>query len=216
MTESDSLANSLDIMRKIQTAVAVIIFGLLAWWVWSWLSHRKADAIAAAETRMWKAYYKRDAIALGLELAALLRSQFGLSYLQSIEVAKEMGSSAMKFQEGGGGDYSEALPELELAYGRLQALSGRSFDPREAARAELAWWVARRTPGDNSVEEVGGKIAELYAVLYGSSAPEFAEAGLLRAQAGRIRDLGGADCDWKEVEKLLRESYRVLMRKVGA
>ena len=125
-----------------------------------------------------------------------------------------MGASAVKFQEGSG-DCSEALPELEQAYRRLKELSGRSFDPHEAAKEELAWWVARRTDGSDSVEEVGGKIAELYAVLYGSAQPEFREAGRLRAKAGDVRDKGGVDCDWKEVEGLLRQSYGVLLRKVG-
>jgi hypothetical protein len=39
------------------------------------------------------------------------------------------------------------------------------FDPRAVARAELAWWVARRTPGQDSPERIGRLMAEAYARL---------------------------------------------------
>jgi len=61
-----------------------------------------------------------------------------------------------------------------------------------------------------SAEQVGEKIAELYAILYGDTRPGFAKAGELRAEAAALRDQGGANADWPKVEALLRESYRAL------
>jgi hypothetical protein len=91
-----------------------------------------------------------------------------------------------------------------------------SFVPEEAAKAELDWWVARRTPGSDSVEEVGRLIAYLYTVLFGENQPAFERAGLLRAQAAHIRDEGGELCDWSEVEQQLQESYQALQEGIDA
>ena len=116
----------------------------------------------------------------------------------------------MKFAVGGTNYEQIVLPDLEMAYLQLRALLKLSFDPREAARAELAWWVARRTPGRDNPEVVGKEIARLYSIIYGAERPGFLEAGILRAEAAQLRDRGGPNGDWKKVEGLLRRSYRVL------
>ena len=171
-----------------------------------------ADKVAHAETRMWQAYYSGDKAQLGLQLIALLRSEHGLSLLEAREVGERLASSAMAFRAARG-DYERAvLPDLSKAYGLIQRATGASFDPGKVARAELAWWVARRTPGQNSAEQVGKKMAELYALLYGRDAPAFEIAGLLRAQAAQVRDSGGKDADWVRIENLLRQSYRELKK----
>lgn len=169
-----------------------------------------ADKVARAETRMWQAYYSGDKTQLGLQLIALLRNQHGLSLLEAKEIGELLASSAMKFSSAGG-DYERiVLPDLARAYRLIKQATGASFDPDKVAQAELVWWVARRTKGQDSAEQVGEKIAELYAVLYGSASPAFRQAGLLRAQAACVRDSGQESVDWAHVEDLLRKSYREL------
>ena len=168
------------------------------------------DQIAAAETRMWQAYYARDLSRLHSEMAALLRAQFRLPPADAERIARSLVGAAMKFAVSGANYEQVVLPDLEVAYLQLRALLKLSFDPREAARAELAWWVARRTPGRNNTQQVGKQIARLYSVIYGGERPEFLEAGVLRAEAAQLRDRGGVHCDWAGVERLLRRSYRVL------
>jgi hypothetical protein len=102
------------------------------------------------------------------------------------------------------------LDDLTEAYSMIRRASGGSFNPKEVAKAELAWWIARRTPGQNSPEQVGKKISELYALLYGHNDPAFLKAGVLRAQAAKLRDMEGKDTDWQKVEDLLRKSYQEL------
>ena len=168
------------------------------------------DKIAAAETRMWQAYYARDLPRLHSEMTALLRAQFRLPSADAERIAKSLVGAAMKFAISGANYEQVVLPDLEVAYLQLRALLKRSFDPREAARAELAWWVARRTPGQDNTQEVGKRIAKLYSVIYGGERPEFLEAGVLRAEAAQLIDRGGVHCDWAGVERLLHRSYRVL------
>lgn len=83
------------------------------------------------------------------------------------------------------------------------------------ARAELAWWIARRVPGESSPENVGRLIATMYALFYEVPAERVLEAGLLRAQAGHIRDEGGARADWAAVSRLLHASYWSLHEAVA-
>ena len=174
-----------------------------------------ADEIAAAETRMWQAYYARDLQRLHSEMSALLRAQFRLSSVDAERIAKSLVIAAMKFAISRANHEQVVLPDLEVAYLQLRAVLNRSFDPREAARAELDWWIARRTPGRDNPQQVGKRIAKLYAVIYGAERPEFLEAGVLRAKAAQLRDRGGVNCDWTKVERLLRLSYRVLVDAVG-
>jgi len=179
-------------------------------WAFSGSFVFEPDKIAAAETRMWQAYYARDLPRLHSEMAALLRAQFRLSSEDAERIAKSLAVAAMKFASSGANYERVVLPDLEVAYLQLRVLLKRSFDPREAARAELAWWIARRTPGRDNTYQVGKLIAELYSVIYGGERPEFLEAGVLRAQAAQLRDRSGDNCDWARVERLLRRSYRVL------
>ncbi len=139
--------------------------------------------------------------------------QFGVAPKDAAKITRPLIRATAIFKLRIGDYRAMTLPPLEEAYGQLKKLSGRSFDPKAAARAEFAWWMARRTPGRNSPENVGRLIAHLYALLYGREQDEFRKAGLLRAQAADLRDRGGIACDWQKVEEVLTASYREL-RKV--
>jgi hypothetical protein len=166
--------------------------------------------VADAETRMWQAYYANDHIMLRQEIENLLNCQFGISVSDAKEIGESLASAAMKFESAKSNYKLTVLPDLERAYSLLKNKLDISFDPKEAAKAVLDWWVARRTPGRDSPEEVGRLIAHLYVVLFGEDKPAFGRAGLLRARAARVRDEGGVLCNWDTVEYLLHESYQAL------
>lgn len=166
--------------------------------------------LAGAETRMWEAYYKGDKDSLGLELLTLMREQFGLSYKDAVQLTMVLGKATMRFH-GQQSDYrNTVLPGLVEFYTQTKELGGGSWDPQEAAQAELDWWVARRTPGEDSAEQVGAKISHLYTVLYGASNPQIVQAGYIRAEAAALRDEGGLDADWGRIESMLVNSYTAL------
>ena len=108
-------------------------------------------------------------------------------------------------------DYEQVLPDLTAGYRIARDWTGATYDPAVVARAELAWWVARRVPGQDSPE----LIAELNALLYSVPKEKVLEASVLRARAGKLRDQGGADANWFDVERLLRDSYRALHAAVN-
>jgi Fibronectin type III domain. len=183
----------------------------------AWSSTRfemEPGKVAVAEVRMWQAYYANDHTALRQELTNLLRNQFGLSVSDANDIGEPLARAAMKFESEKNNYNLTVLPYIESAYSMLKDKLGTGFDPKEAAGAELEWWVARRTPGIDSVEDVGRLIARLYTVLFGEDQPAFERAGLLRAQAAHMRDEEGESCHWGNVEQLLLESYQALQEGI--
>lgn len=171
-----------------------------------------AEGVAQAETKMWQAYYSGDFMQIGAQLMTLMNRQYGLESERARDIGGLFAIASMSFRMAQGDYESAVLPGLTKAYEQLKQATGSAYDPAKAARAELDWWVARRTKGQNSAEQVGAKIADLYACLYGRPAPAFKKAGLLRAQAAALRDAGRQNADWTQIEKLLKESYSELRK----
>ncbi|MDX9980054.1 MAG: hypothetical protein RBU25_08540 [Lentisphaeria bacterium] len=168
------------------------------------------ERIAAGEVGMWQAYYGGRRLRLFGQLLAMLRRQFGLSWYEAFRIGHLLARSAMRFKDVWDDYEAVALPDLAAAYERIRRATGRGFDPAAVARAELAWWVARRTPGDKAPEVVGRRIGELYAAFYERQSPDFAQAGWLRAQAAYLRDQQEDQADWEKIRAMLVESYRLL------
>ena len=162
--------------------------------------------IADAETRMWQAYYTRDNQALGLALVSLLGEQFGLSYVAAAQVGEQLALGAAIFSQRGPDHEANATSTLVDAYALLRDAVDGSWDPAEAARLEVQWWVDRRTPGRDSPEQVGQSIASLYELFYGEMNPDLQEAGRLRAEAAALRDAQQQQANWPRIQALLEDS----------
>jgi hypothetical protein len=171
------------------------------------------DRVAQLELEMWQAYYTKQRLRLFTLLVTTLREQYGYSWARALQAGFYLARAAADFGDLRG-DYDQVLPDLEAAYGIARAWTSSSFDPRRVAEAELAWWVARRTPGHSDSATVGRLIGEEYAALYAVPYQRVAKAGLLRAEAGHLRDEGGMHADWDRVHALLIESYRALHQSV--
>ena len=170
--------------------------------------------LADLEVRMWQSYYAKERIHLFGLLVTMLHEQYRYSWaIASIE-GFHLARAAATFGDLRDG-YDVVLPDLEAAYARAKSWTDASFDPRAVARAELAWWVARRISGRNSPEEIGGLIADEYALLYDTSPSVVRAAALLRAQAGAIRDAQTSRPDWDRIGRLLLQSYRELAAAVA-
>jgi hypothetical protein len=195
----------------IALVVGIAVGGYECVRAWRGRAPFNSDRVAAAETRMWQAYYAQQPQALALELTVLLHTAFGMEPETAKETVGNLAQAALVFKYEGGGPVVQE--HLEAAYGSIKEAIGATWDAKEAAEAELAWWVARRTEGRNDPELVGRKIAHLYEVLAGFSNAHIEKAGQLRAEAAAMRDRGGLvgpSASWKAVENKLRESYREL------
>ena len=197
--------------RAIKPAIALAFLALFGWGTWRvydfYTLPFNPTRLADSEMRMWRDYYSGNRMGLGLELVKAVREQFKVGQNDAMEIARDFAGAAVAFQSASGNYESVALPELEAGYERVRKVVGGTWDSGQAARAELEWWVQRRTPGHESTAEVGRSIATLYALLYGRTNARLERAGYLRAEAARVRDQSG---DWPRVQKLLRESYSEL------
>jgi len=174
------------------------------------------DYVAGSETRMWQAYYTKDRTTLGIEIVKLLNEQFGLSVQKAAELGEGLARTAITFATSRDNYQQNTLPGLIEYYTKVHDLAGGNWNPTEVAQAELDWWVARRTPGYNSPENVGHLIAVLYSKLYGASNAHIEKAGLLRAEAAALRDSAGINADWPRIESMLQESYRELHEGISS
>ena len=165
--------------------------------------------VADLELRMWQAYYVKERVRLFSLLVTMLHEQYRYSWATATTEALYLARAAATFGDLKG-DYNQVLPDLEAAYEKARSWHDARFDPRAVARAELAWWVARRIPGQNTPDEVGLLIAEENAMLYEVPRDVVLDAAVLRATAGRLRDEGGEQADWKRVSELLQQSFRAL------
>jgi hypothetical protein len=177
------------------------------------LTRFEPDRVASLEVDMWKAYYDKQRVTLFVLLVTMLREQYGYSWARAVQAGGYLARAASTFS-GLRDDYDRVLPDLESAFVIARDWTRASFDPKLAARAELAWWVARRTEGQSDVETVGRRIGEAYAVLYGVPLERVAEAGLLRAEAAHLRDSQPRDPDWARIHALLQQSFRALKSAV--
>jgi len=168
------------------------------------------DRLADLEVGMWQAYYAKARVHLFALLVTLLHERYRYSWADAAREGFHLARAAATFGNLRGG-YDQVLPDLEAAYQRAHDWTGAQFDPRAVARAELAWWVARRVPGQNSPEQVGRLMADEYALLYETTTDRVARAALLRAEAGALRDAESQAPDWDTIRRLLDASYRDLL-----
>ena len=169
------------------------------------------DRVADLEVDMWQAYYAHERVRLFRDLVTSLHEQYRYPWAKAAGVAFHLARAAATFADLRS-NYEQVLPDLESAYAVAKDWTHANFDPAAVARAELAWWVARRIPGQDSPEQVGALIADENAMLYEIPRERVLDASTLRARAGQLRDEGGEHADWATVSQLLHQSYRQLRR----
>lgn len=188
-----------------------------------WGKEFDPDELANLETRMWKAYYRRQPARLFLLLIQALRAQAQVSWPRALQASLLLTRAAAGFARSSG-DYERFAPDIVRGY-RTLGLPDH-VDVEAVARNELRWWVVRRELGLSAGTAAGEAITDLYAALYEVPRDSVAEAGRLRGMAAEIRDRGATDdpegpagrgaAYWPEVARLLRDSYRSLRSTLDA
>jgi hypothetical protein len=180
----------------------------------TWGRHFDPTRLARLELRMWKAYYRRQALRLFGLLIQAEHEQAAVSWPSAVLAAIWLTKGAVGFARSSG-DYDRFLPDVVRGYRTLGVPA--SVDVEEVARRELRWWVVRREIGLAAGEAAGEAIARLYSALYDVPVEQVAEAGRLRGLAAEVRDRGATEdpdgprgpgrAYWPEVARLLDESY---------
>jgi hypothetical protein len=175
------------------------------------------DELARLETRMWKAYYRRQPLRLFVLLIRALRAQAKVSWPRALWASLLLTKAAAGFARSTG-EYERFAPDIGRGY-RALGLPDH-VDVEAVARHELRWWVVRREIGLAAGAAAGEAITDLYAALYDLPRDRVGEAGRLRGHAAEVRDRGATDdpegpaaagsAYWPEVARMLRDSYRSL------
>ena len=182
-----------------------------------WGSDFDPDELARLETRMWKAYYRRQPARLFGLLVEAIHEQADVSWPRALWASLLLTRAAAGFARATG-DYERYAPDIGRGYRALKVPD--HVDVEAVARNELRWWVIRREVGLPAGAAAGDAITELYASLHDVLREHVAEAGRLRGIAAEVRDRGATDDPdgprsggagyWPEVGRLLRDSYRSL------
>ncbi|WP_229310891.1 hypothetical protein [Larkinella soli] len=182
--------------------------------------HRPFDPyeVARLDAAMWRSYYERQPVRMFLQLAEVMRSQYGAPFWRSFAIAYRAGRAAFVFKDGRNrADYHRALPDLERYFGLLNDLSRTPFDIRKVARLELEWWIVRREKDRFSPADWERLLAEEAGLMYGLPADRFREYAHYRTEAMLYRDARNtrmAETDWQRVQSLLDRSWSAYSRAV--
>jgi len=110
----------------------------------AWGADFDPDELARLETRMWKAYYRRQPARLFADLIEALHVQARVSWPRTIGASLLLTRAAAGFARSTG-DYERFAPDIGRAY-RMLGLPDH-VDAEAVARHELRWWVVRRELG---------------------------------------------------------------------
>ena len=186
------------------------------------LSRFDPIATGTLEAKMWRSYYDRQHMALFLQLAQALRTQYHFPWLRSYVGAYYGASAAFTFKEGHERrDYEKALPALQTYFSLIRNTGNRDFDVPRTTSRELEWWIVHRQRDRYPPGALGSACAEAAASLYGVPPSSTLEHGQLRAQAMLLRDAreeagSVTDADWSTIESLLHRSYLSLAHAVSS
>ena len=109
-----------------------------------WGSAFDPDELARLETRMWKAYYRRQPVRLFGLLVMAIRAQAHVSWPRALGASVLLTRAAAGFARSTG-DYERFAPDIVRSY-RMLGLP-EHVDIEAVARHELRWWVVRREIG---------------------------------------------------------------------
>jgi hypothetical protein len=139
--------------------------------------------VARYEKDCWVAYYQRRWFALLRLLIGLIRSTYGLSLVQAIRLGLPATRAQLAFAPQAN-DVPGAIEFMRQFFTQVKAIQHEAYDPLEAARAEVSWWVVhRKFFGDSNRSEVIEAVACAYSAVYNLPPAQLWEAAQYRAEA---------------------------------
>ena len=135
------------------------------------------------EKEAWAAYYQRRWLSLLRWLVTLVRETFGLSLWQAVYIGIPLTRAQIAFAPQDN-DVPRAQAYMRRFYAFIKRVHHEDFDPDEAARLDVNWWVIhRRLFGKSENEELIDALAKLYAATYRVPYESLRTAAYHRAQA---------------------------------
>jgi hypothetical protein len=167
------------------------------------------DVLAHREVAVWRAEGAGEDFSVYFALVLQLREQERYTWFRAAQTAFYT-ARAMTTFDGVHSHYEQVLPDLEDAATIERDWMSTPINPAEVARAELNWWMTRKSRDFHTVDAVSSLMADAYGARYHMDADRLRAAATLRAQAFLEWDGSRTDPDWPSIERRLAEAYRVL------
>jgi hypothetical protein len=132
----------------------------------------------------WIAYYQKRWLRLLRVSVGMVRHAFGLSLPQAIYAAYLVARAEIAAAPFPDNDIPLAEAYMRRFYEFIKRVHREDFDPNEAARLEVNWWVVhRRLFGKPENEALIDALAQLYSATYRVPYASVRRAAYHRAQA---------------------------------
>lgn len=137
--------------------------------------------VAYYEKENYVAYYRKEWLKLFRVSVAMVKEAFALSWPQAVYTAYLVARAEMAAAPFPNNDISLAEAYMKRFYQFIKDVHREDFDPAEAAKRDVNWWVIhRRLFGNPENQELVDAVACLYEEVYGGAAEKFKEAAYQR------------------------------------
>jgi hypothetical protein len=137
--------------------------------------------VAYYEKENYVAYYRKEWLKLFRVSVAMVKEAFVLLWPQAVYAAYLVARAEMAAAPFPNNDIPLAEAYMRRFYQFIKQIHKQDFDPTEAAKRDVNWWVIhRRLFGNPENQELVDAVACLYEEVYGGSAEQFKEAAYQR------------------------------------
>lgn len=175
--------------------------------------------MAQLDSDMWRAYYNHQFFKLFLLLIQLMKTQFRFNWFVTLRLAYYSGVAAAyyRIKKHRGVDNDRVLKKLVQFYRLISKNATETFNYREAAKLELAWWDIHRRSYKNN-KELEQSLADGMAAIYNIPASKLGEYAHYRAEAMILPRHEGdgqpVPTDWDMVTDMLVQAWGQLHEAV--
>jgi hypothetical protein len=167
------------------------------------------DVLAHREAAVWRAEGAGEDFSVYFAMVLQMREQERYTWFRAAQAGFYSARALMTF-DGVHSHYEQVLPDLEDAATIERDWMITPMNPADVARAELNWWMSRRSRDFHTVDAVSSLMADAYGARYHMDADRLRAAATLRTQALLQWDESRSDPDWTSIERRLAEAYKAL------
>jgi hypothetical protein len=178
--------------------------------------------VAHYEKENYVAYYQKDWPKLFRVSVAMVKEAFALSWLQAVYGAYLVARAEIAAAPFPDNDIPLAEAYMRRFYQFIKKVHGEDFDPAQAAKLDVNWWVIhRRLFGQFENQELVDALKCLYEEVYGAELEQFKQAAYYRALGMLYSDLWvkeGKPADSPllvKEEESLYEGYKALKEAIN-